>query len=103
MAQFDFSKAMDKLQTQAKENKTTLLAAAGASTAAIAALYLYKRSKNAVPKAGPYPAETLPADAYDAVVVGAGALLNTLISPVSGRAAELAGANSASGDRWHPK
>lgn len=71
---FDVSKALESLQTQVKENKNTVLAVAGASTAAIASLYLYRRIKNAVPKAGPYPPSTLPADAYDAVIVGAGAV-----------------------------
>lgn len=54
------------------ENKKTVLAVAGASTVAAAGLLLYKRAKNAVPKSGPYPVGTLPADAYDAAIVGGG-------------------------------
>lgn len=57
----------------AKENKTTVAAVGlGGIVVAGTALYLRRRQINAVPKAGPYPVGTLPADAYDAVIVGAG-------------------------------
>jgi hypothetical protein len=56
---------MDKLQ----EHRTVAIAAAGVTVAAVGAYYL---TRNRVPKTGPYPADSLPADAYDAVIVGAG-------------------------------
>lgn len=57
---------------QVKENKQTVAIAAGATTAALGAFYLARKAANAVPKSGPHGFGTLPVDAYDAVVVGAG-------------------------------
>ena len=58
---------MDKLQ----EHKNLVIAAAGVTVAAAGAYYVLS-SRHRVPKSGPYPADSLPADAYDAVIVGAG-------------------------------
>jgi hypothetical protein len=59
-------------QAAYQENKKTVLAVAGAGTLVAGAALLYRRHKNAVPKNGPYPVGSLPADSYDAVIVGAG-------------------------------
>mmetsp|Transcript_17105 Transcript_17105/g.47439 ORF Transcript_17105/g.47439 Transcript_17105/m.47439 type:complete len:498 (+) Transcript_17105:1914-3407(+) len=48
------------------------IGAAGATTAALVAAYAWRRAANYVPQTGPYSPDTLPADAYDAAVVGAG-------------------------------
>lgn len=47
------------------------IAAAGVTVAAVGTYYALSL-RHRVPKAGPYPADSLPADAYDAVIVGAG-------------------------------
>jgi len=55
------------------DRKTQVIAAAGA-TGLIAGAYLLNRSRrNRKPVKGPLTPETLPKDAYDAVIVGAGA------------------------------
>ena len=65
--------ALSGLQGQIKDNKTTVAAVAGGIAAVAAGTYIYRRAKlAAVPKSGPYTADTLPAGAYDAVIVGAG-------------------------------
>lgn len=66
------SDAFERAGDFVQDNKTAVAATAGAVTAASLGLYLYRRAKNAVPKSGPYKPETLPAGAYDAVIVGAG-------------------------------
>lgn len=58
---------MDRIQ----EHRTAALAAAGVTVAAAGAYLLY-RSRNNVPQSGPFPVDSLPAGAYDAVIVGAG-------------------------------
>jgi hypothetical protein len=68
------SDAFERAGDFVQDNKTAVAATAGAVTAASLGLYLYRRAKNAVPKSGPYKPETLPAGAYDAVIVGAGGL-----------------------------
>lgn len=67
------AETVQKAIDAAKENKTTI-AAVGLGGLAVAgtAWYLRRKQINAVPKEGPYPVGTLPADAYDAVIVGAG-------------------------------
>ncbi len=61
------SGAMDRLQ----EHRNAVIAAAGVTVAAAGAYYVLSH-RHRVPKAGPYPVESLPAGAYDAVIVGAG-------------------------------
>lgn len=58
------------------ENSKALLYA-GCITAAVGAGYLFHR-KLTTPRArkGPYTPDTLPADAYDAIIVGAGEFLS---------------------------
>lgn len=58
---------MDKI----KEHQVALTAVAGAAVTVGAAYYIFK-ARDRTPKSGPYPADSLPADAYDAVIVGAG-------------------------------
>ena len=58
---------MDKIQ----ENRTVIAAAVGITVAAAGTYYLVRNSSQP-PKTGPYPAERLPAGAFDAVIVGAG-------------------------------
>eukprot|EP00878_Enallax_costatus_P002001 GHUV01002165.1.p1 GENE.GHUV01002165.1~~GHUV01002165.1.p1 ORF type:complete len:505 (+),score=139.44 GHUV01002165.1:44-1516(+) len=67
------TETVQKAIDAAKENKTTVAAVGlGSIVVAGTALYLRRRQISAVPKAGPYPVGSLPADAYDAVIVGAG-------------------------------
>lgn len=64
---------MEKVVETAKDNKSTIAAVAAGATVVAGATLLYKRQQAlAVPKEGPWPVSTLPADAYDAVIVGAG-------------------------------
>lgn len=65
-------KALDSATQYVQENKKTVGIAAGVTTAALLGTYAYRRAANAVPAAGPYSPSTLPLDAYDAVIVGAG-------------------------------
>ena len=59
---------------EALKDTKTLAIVAGVGTAAVAGAYLVKRSRrDPKPKMGPLTPDTLPKDAYDAVVVGAGA------------------------------
>lgn len=67
-----FSTFASSVQNTVQDNKKAVAVAAGASTAALAGLYLARKAANAVPKTGSYGFGTLPVDAYDAVVVGAG-------------------------------
>lgn len=55
-----------------EKQKAVAAVAAGGLVVAGAALYYKRQQQLAVPKEGPYPVGTLPADAYDAVIVGAG-------------------------------
>lgn len=66
------AEAMQRAIESLERNKTTVAAVGlGGLAVAGAALY-YRRTQNQPPATGPYPAGTLPADAYDAVIVGAG-------------------------------
>ncbi|EFJ46118.1 hypothetical protein VOLCADRAFT_82001 [Volvox carteri f. nagariensis] len=65
-------KALEKVEKYVQENKKTVAIAAGATSVALLAAYAYRRAQTAVPARGPYTVDTLPADAYDAVIVGAG-------------------------------
>ncbi|GLC44549.1 hypothetical protein PLESTB_000060900 [Pleodorina starrii] len=65
-------KVLEKAEKYVQENKKTVAVAAGVSSAALLAAYAYRRAQTAVPARGPFPVGTLPADAYDAVIVGAG-------------------------------
>ena len=58
---------MDKIQ----EHRTAVIAAAGLTVVAAGA-YIAIRTRSKVPKEGPFSADSLPKDAYDAVIVGAG-------------------------------
>lgn len=63
---------VQKVLESVKENKTTV-AAVGLGGLAVAGAALYIRRRQLTPPAvGKYPVGTLPADAYDAVIVGAG-------------------------------
>ena len=67
------SAAIASVQDFIKGNKKEVAVAAGVTTAVLLAGLAYRRAcRNYVPKSGPYPTSTLPADAYDAVIVGAG-------------------------------
>jgi hypothetical protein len=73
MATEQLKQALSGLQQQVKDNKTTVAAVATGLTAVAAGAYMYRRARlSAVPKSGPYTQDTLPAGAYDAVIVGAG-------------------------------
>eukprot|EP00891_Asterochloris_glomerata_P007795 jgi/Astpho2/7795/Aster-06086 len=61
-------RAVDKIH----ENRQPLLVAAGVTAAAGVALAVRRRSANRIPSSGPYTSDTLPAGAYDCVIVGAG-------------------------------
>lgn len=71
---------MDRIEAGVKaakefydENQKAVLTAAAGTAAVGGAYLLYKQyQRTYVPKSGPYPAGTLPAGAYDAVIVGAG-------------------------------
>ncbi|GLI68448.1 hypothetical protein VaNZ11_012869 [Volvox africanus] len=65
-------KALETAEKYVQENKKTVAIAAGVTSAAILATYAYRRAKTSVPARGPYTVDTLPTDAYDAVIVGAG-------------------------------
>ena len=58
---------MDRIQ----EHRTAVIAAAGLTVAAAGAYYALS-ARNRVPKEGSFPPESLPTDAYDAIIVGAG-------------------------------
>lgn len=63
---------VQKVIESVKENKTTV-AAVGLGGLAVAGAALYYRRRQLTPPAvGKFPVGTLPADAYDAVIVGAG-------------------------------
>ena len=63
---------VDQAAQFAQENKR-LLAAAGITAVAATSLYLLRRRNlSRPPTSGPYPQGSLPADAYDLVIVGAG-------------------------------
>jgi NADPH-dependent 2,4-dienoyl-CoA reductase/sulfur reductase-like enzyme len=63
---------MDAVIEKLSENRTAVAAVAAGGVVVAGAALLYKRQQQAVPKEGPYPVGSLPADAYDAVIVGAG-------------------------------
>ena len=58
---------MDRIQ----EHRTTVIAAAGLTVAAVGAYYAIS-VRNKVPREGSFPPESLPNNAYDAIIVGAG-------------------------------
>ena len=61
--------ALDKL----KANRGAVAGVVGLGVAAAASYYVIRRrGRSVVPKGGPFTAETLPAGAYDAVIVGSG-------------------------------
>ncbi|KAI8473421.1 MAG: hypothetical protein J3K34DRAFT_410683 [Monoraphidium minutum] len=65
--------AVDGLVDKAKSADRTTVAIAGAAAAVGAGALLYRAyARRAPPKAGPLTPDTLPAGAYDAVIVGAG-------------------------------
>lgn len=65
--------ALAQAQDFVEKNKKEVAIAAGATSAALIAAYAYRRAaRNYVPKSGPYGPGSLPATAYDAIVVGAG-------------------------------
>jgi xanthine/CO dehydrogenase XdhC/CoxF family maturation factor len=66
------SDVINSLTDKVAENKTTVAAVAAGGLVVAGAALLYKRQQQAVPKEGPYKVGTLPADAYEAVIVGAG-------------------------------
>ncbi len=53
----------------ADENRKAVAIGAGVTAAGLAAAYAWRRAANYVPTSGPYPAATLPADAYDGASV----------------------------------
>lgn len=65
-----------QLSTQGQEfvekNKKAVAIGAGVTAAGLVAAYAWRRAANYVPQQGPYPVSSLPSDAYDALVVGAG-------------------------------
>lgn len=63
---------VDAVIEKLSENRTAVAAVAAGGVVIAGAALLYKRQQQAVPKEGPYPVGSLPADAYDAVIVGAG-------------------------------
>lgn len=65
-------KVIENATDYVKENKKTVGIAAGVTTAALIGAYAYRKAANAVPASGPYAPSSLPKDAYDAVIVGAG-------------------------------
>ena len=73
MASNKVSEVFGQVTGKLAENKTTVAAVAAGGALVAGAALLYKRQQQtAVPKEGPYKVGTLPADAYDAVIVGAG-------------------------------
>ncbi len=63
---------VDQASQFAQDNKR-VLAAAGITAVAATSLYLLRRRNlGRPPTSGPYPQSSLPADAYDLVIVGAG-------------------------------
>lgn len=65
-------KLAETAKTYVEDHKKEVAIAAGATTALLAAAYAWRRAANYVPTTGKYPIGTLPAGAYDAVIVGAG-------------------------------
>lgn len=94
--------ALSDLGQTAKENKAAVAAVAGGATVLAAGAYLYRRAKNAVPKSGPYKPGTLPADAYDAVIVGAGPSGSTCAYFLSKSGAKVALLDKATFPRGEP-
>ncbi|KAG2447445.1 hypothetical protein HYH02_007770 [Chlamydomonas schloesseri] len=71
MAKF-VENAFTKAERFVAENKKEVAIGAAVTTGALLAAYAYRRAQSAVPARGPYPVGSLPSDAYDAVIVGAG-------------------------------
>lgn len=66
------NKAIDEVKDFVEKNQKEVAIGAGVTTAALVAAYAWRRAANYVPTSGPYPPNTLPADCYDVVIVGAG-------------------------------
>ncbi|GAX79984.1 hypothetical protein CEUSTIGMA_g7423.t1 [Chlamydomonas eustigma] len=64
--------AVRSAQEYIEKNQKTVAIAAGATTAALVTAYAWQRVANYVPAKGKYPVGTLPADAFEAIIVGAG-------------------------------
>ena len=63
---------VDQGSVFAQENKRAVTIVGITAVAATSLYLLNRRSNNRVPTSGPYPRGSLPADAYDLVIVGAG-------------------------------
>ena len=63
---------VDQASAFAQENKRALQIAGITAVAATGLYLINRRSNNRIPTSGPYPRGSLPADAYDLVIVGAG-------------------------------
>ena len=63
--------ALDRLKYFVQDHNKAALAVAGVAVAFTGAYHAYGLRQR-VPKKGPFPVESLPKDAYDAVIVGAG-------------------------------
>lgn len=74
MASGRVSESLADAMERVSARKTTLALVAGTVGAVAGGALIYRRlrSSPAVPTSGPFPVATLPADAYDAVIVGAG-------------------------------
>lgn len=55
-----------------ENNKKAIAIGAGVATVTLGLTWLFSGKSYKAPKSGPYPSATLPADCYDAVIVGAG-------------------------------
>lgn len=84
------SDAVNNLTEKLSEHKTTVAAVAAGGLVVAGAALLYKRQQQAVPKEGPYKVGTLPADAYDAVIVGAGPSGSTAAFYIAKQGAKVA-------------
>lgn len=84
------SEAMSNISEKLAEHKTTVAAVAAGGLVVAGAALLYKKQQQAVPKEGPYPVGTLPADAYDAVIVGAGPSGSTMAFYIAKQGAKVA-------------
>jgi heterodisulfide reductase subunit A-like polyferredoxin len=84
------SEAMNNLTEKLSEHKTAVAAVAAGGLVVAGAALLYKKQQQAVPKEGPYKVGTLPADAYDAVIVGAGPSGSTTAFYVAKQGAKVA-------------
>lgn len=84
------SDALNNLTEKLSEHKTAVAAVAAGGLVVAGAALLYKKQHQAVPKEGPYKVGSLPADAYDAVIVGAGPSGSTTAFYVAKQGAKVA-------------